>query len=274
MQRRILWTVVAVVVIGLAAVFYPRRATDLPPVPVDLPEPPTATAPADGPAAPPGEPEPAPAFVADPTADAPAPLPTLDESDEAARIALAEVAGKTLVERYLVSDALIRKLVATVDNLPREALWIKARAVPPIEGRFLAEGPEDGLVISSANYARYTPLVRMVGALDTGALAAAYQRHYPLLQQAYEELGYPGRQFHNRALEVIDHLLATPRVAGPIRLAQPHVLYTFADPALEALSPGQKVLLRIGPGNAGIIRARLIELRAALEDLSAVAPAD
>lgn len=274
MQRRILWIVVAVVVIGLAAVFYPRRATDLPPVPVDLPEPPTATAPADGPAAPPAEPEPAPAFVAEETADAPAPLPPLDESDEAARIALAEVAGKTLVERYLVSDALIRKLVATVDNLPREALWIKARAVPPIEGRFLAEGPEDGLVISSANHARYTPLVRMVGALDTGALAAAYQRHYPLLQQAYEELGYPGRQFHNRALEVIDHLLATPRVAGAIRLAQPHVLYTFADPAPEALSPGQKVLLRIGPGNAGIIRAKLIELRAALEDLSAVAPAD
>lgn len=274
MQRRILWIAVAVVVIGLAAVFYPRRATDLPPVPVDLPEPPTATYPADGPAAPPAEPEPTPAFVAEEAADPPAPLPELDESDAAARAALAEVAGETLVERYLVGDALVRKLVATVDNLPREAMWIKARAVPPIEGRFIAEGPEDGLVISPANHARYAPLAQMVGALDAVALATAYQRHYPLLQQAYEELGYPGRQFHNRALQVIDHLLATPDVAGPIRLAQPHVLYTFADPALEALSPGQKVLLRIGPDNAGIIRAKLIELRAALEDLSAVTPAD
>ncbi len=274
MQRRILWIAVAVVVIGLAAVFYPRRATDLPPVPVDLPEPPTATHPADDPAAPPAQPEPAPAFVAEEVAEPPAPLPTLDESDEAARDALKEVAGETLVERYLVSDALIRKLVATADNLPREALWIKARAVPPIEGRFQVEGPEDALVISPANHARYAPLVQLVGALDADALAAAYQRHYPLLQEAYEELGYPGRQFHNRALEVIDHLLATPRVTGPIRLAQPHVLYTFADPALEALSPGQKVLLRIGPDNASIIRAKLIELRAALEELSAASPAD
>lgn len=274
MQRRILWIVVAVVVIGLAAVFYPRRATDLPPVPVELPEPPPADEPADGPAAPPAEPEPAPAFVAEEAAEPAAPLPSLDESDAAARAALAEAAGETLVERYLVGDALVRKLVATVDNLPREALWIKARAVPPIEGRFIAEGPENGLVISPANHARYAPLVRLVGALDAAALASAYQRHYPLLQQAYEELGYPGRQFHNRALEVIDHLLATPRVAGPIRLAQPHVLYTFADPALEALSPGQKVLLRIGPDNAGIIRAKLIELRAALEDLSTAVPAN
>lgn len=274
MQRRILWIAVAVVVIGLAAVFYPRRATDLPPVPVDLPEPPAAAGPADGPAAPPVEPEPAPAFVEEEAADAPSPLPALDKSDAAARAALAEVAGEALVERYLVSDALVRRLVATVDNLPREALWIKARAVPPIEGRFIAEGPEDGLVISPANHARYTPLVRLVGALDAAALAAAYQRHYPLLQEAYEELGYPGRQFHNRALEVIDHLLETPRVDGPIRLAQPHVLYTFADPSLEALSPGQKVLLRIGPDNAGIIRAKLIELRAALEDRPAAAPAD
>jgi hypothetical protein len=274
MQRRILWIAVAVVVIGLAAVFYPRRATDLPPVPVDLPEPPTADDPAFDPAAPPAEPEPAPAFVAEEAEDAPAPLPTLDDSDEAARAALVEVAGETLVERYLVSDALIRKLVATVDNLPREALWIKSRVVPPVEGRFLAEGPEDAPVTSPANHARYAPLAQLVGALDAAALAAAYQRHYPLLQEAYEELGYPGRQFHNRALEVIDHLLETPRVAEPIRLAQPHVRYTFADPALEALSPGQKVLLRIGPDNAGIIRAKLIELRAALEDLSAAVPAE
>lgn len=274
MQRRILWIVVAVVVIGLAAVFYPRRATDLPPVPVELPEPPDATHPAEGPAAPPAKPEPAPDFVAEETGDRPAPLPTLDDSDQAARAELADLAGDTLVERHLVSDSVIRKLVATVDNLPREALWIKSRVVPPVEGRFLVEGPEDALVISPANHARYTPLARLVGALDAAALAAAYQRHYPLLQEAYEELGYPGRQFHNRALEVIDELLETPRVAEPIRLAQPHVRYTFADPALEALSPGQKILLRIGPDNAGIIRTKLIELRAALEDLSAAVPAE
>lgn len=271
MNRNVLWMMVVIVVIGLAAIFYPQRATEPPPVPVELPD----SAPRSGPATePPAEPEPAPAFVAQGAPQPPEPLPTLDDSDQAARAALAEVAGDTLVERHLVSDSVIRKLVATVDNLPRETVWIKARVVPPIEGRFQAEGPEDALVISPANHARYAPLARLVGALDAAALAAAYQRHYPLLQEAYEELGYPGRQFHNRALGVIDHLLETPRVAEPIRLAQPHVRYTFADPALESLSPGQKILLRIGPDNAGIIRAKLIELRAALEDLSAAVPAE
>ena len=49
---------------------------------------------------------------------------------------------------------------------------------------------------------------------------------------------------------MIDHLLATPEIEGPIRLVQPKVLYEFADPELEARSAGQKLLLRMGAANA------------------------
>jgi hypothetical protein len=275
MNRKFLWPVIAALVIGLVAVCYPRRAPEPPPVPVELPEPaPSATPGEPLPFEPPAEPEPAPDFVVAEPSEPPPPLPALADSDTAARAALGEAAGAELVEQYIVADGLIRKLVATVDNLPREALWIKSRVIPPLDGLFLVEGPEDAPTIATANYARYTPLARLVGAVDAKALAQGYQRHYPLLQEAYEELGYPGRQFHNRALEVIDHLLATPRVTGPVRLERPHVLYRYADPRLEALSPGQKALLRVGPDNAAIIRAKLIELRAALEDLAAAPGAD
>jgi hypothetical protein len=65
-------------------------------------------------------------------------------------------------------------------------------------------------------------------------------------------------------VEVIDHLLATPEAPGPIRLAQPKVLYEFADPALEELSAGQKMMLRIGKGNRERIKAKLREIRAAI----------
>ena len=40
--------------------------------------------------------------------------------------------------------------------------------------------------------------------------------------------------------------------------------YHFADPALEALSPAQKQLLRLGPGNARRVQAKLRELAPAL----------
>ena len=62
----------------------------------------------------------------------------------------------------------------------------------------------------------------------------------------------------------IDHLLATPDLAGPIQLARPSVMYVYADPALEALSSGQKTLLRMGPQNAAVIKAKLIELKTAV----------
>ena len=41
-------------------------------------------------------------------------------------------------------------------------------------------------------------------------------------------------------------------------------MYTFADPTLEALPAGQKLLIRMGPENAAAIEAKLTELRAAV----------
>jgi hypothetical protein len=276
MHKHLVWGLLALAVIGLVAFCYPRKVEEPGPQAVQLPDAPEAgteqAPPAMAPVAP--EPEPAPDFAAAPATEPAAPLPPLDESDAAARAAVAAATGETLATEHLVASDLIRKLVATTDNLSRDGLWIQARVVPPIGGLFLVEGEQDALHIAPANYERYAPLFRLVEAIDVAMLADAYRRHYPLLQQAYEELGYPGRQFHNRALEVIDHLLATPRVSGPVALTQPHVLYQFADPALEALSPGQKILLRIGPENAAIARTKLIQLRSALEQLPGTPQAD
>jgi hypothetical protein len=270
MDKRILWPVVIVLVIGLIAIFLPRRAADPPDVPTAEPdtapevmEPPEFTPFGD----PLPDPEPPPPFVQEELPEPAPQLPDLDESDAEAQQALAEAAGPELVEGHMFPDGLVRRIVVTVDNLPREDIWVGARAVAPIEGRFLVEGTEDEPVIAPGNFARYSGFVQRVEQVDVEALTARYQRYYPLLQEAYEELGFPGRQFHNRALDVIDHLLATPQVEGPIRLEQPHVLYTFADPELEALSPGQKVMLRVGPQNAATLRAKLLELREALVEL-------
>jgi hypothetical protein len=59
-------------------------------------------------------------------------------------------------------------------------------------------------------------------------------------------------------------LLATPEVEEPIALVQPNVLYQYKDPALERLSSGQKILLRMGPEHAEIVKTKLREIRAEL----------
>jgi hypothetical protein len=100
----------------------------------------------------------------------------------------------------------------------------------------------------------------LIGA-DVDAIVDLYQRFYPLFQQSYERLGYPDAYFNDRLIEVIDHLLETPTPNEPIQLIRPNVLYEFADPGLESLSSGQKLLLRMGPANAATVKGVLIEFR-------------
>jgi len=77
-------------------------------------------------------------------------------------------------------------------------------------------------------------------------------------------LGYPNGYFNDRLVQVIDVLLATPQISGPIDLVRPNVMYIYADPTLEARPAGQKLLIRMGPENAAVIKAKLVELRAAV----------
>ncbi|MGE5105342.1 MAG: DUF3014 domain-containing protein, partial [Betaproteobacteria bacterium] len=51
---------------------------------------------------------------------------------------------------------------------------------------------------------------------------------------------------------------------APIELAQPKILYEFADPSLEQLSAGQKIMIRLGPVDEGRIKAKLRAIRRAL----------
>jgi hypothetical protein len=127
--------------------------------------------------------------------------------------------------------------------------------------------------MAADNASRYAPFVLLVGTLDAGRAAAMYRRLYPLLQQASRELGFGDRSLHDRVIEVIDLLLATPepaepprlqltQVKGPIPSTRPWVRYQFVDPELESLAAGQKILVRVGPVNERRLKARLAELRA------------
>jgi hypothetical protein len=95
-------------------------------------------------------------------------------------------------------------------------------------------------------------------------LSALYIHYYPLFQQSYQNLGYPNGYFNDRLVEVIDSLLATPDPKEPVELVRPNVMYIYADPALEKRPAGQKLLIRMGPENAKVIKAKLTELRAAI----------
>jgi hypothetical protein len=189
------------------------------------------------------------------------PLPKLGESDATLREALAAlIDARTLDKLFDLQDG-VRRIVATVDNLPRETLARRIDPVNPVGGTLATTGKEAALAIGPKNAARYAPFMRLVEAADTKKLVATYAHLYPLFQQAYVELGYPNGYFNDRLVEVIDHLLEAPEPKGVVKLTTPHVLYEFADPDLEAMSAGRKIMVRVGPENEAKLKAKLRELR-------------
>lgn len=205
-------------------------------------------------------------------------LPALEESDEEVMQVAQALVGETTARENIVSEAIVSRLVATVDALTLEELPKNIVPVHGPGGAFQATSdgvsqevnPETGLpeprfVLDPVNFQRYTTHVEIFEALDTSALVEQYRAYYPLLQQSYRELGYPEGEFEDRLEEVIDHLLATPEPARPVRLVKPEAFYEFEDPELENLSAGQKVLIRVGPSNAARIKAKLSEIRDALQ---------
>jgi hypothetical protein len=205
--------------------------------------------------------------------------PPLEAGDIAA--ALTDLLGRKALLSFLQLEDFPRRFVATVDSLGRThapaAMW----PVNPTPERFVVVSHESGQIIGADNSMRYTPFVLLVETIDIDQAVDLYVRMYSLLQKAYEDIGFPGRYFNDRLIEVIDQLLATPdagypvkvqltQVKGPIPSVRPWVRYEFADPALESLSAGQKILLRVGPVNERRLKARLTELRRALVGRAAV----
>jgi len=205
------------------------------------------------------------------------PASSAQQSDPQADVQrrLMDLIGKKAMLAFLAQGDFIHQFVATVDNLARghaaSLLW----PVLPTPGKTLVVEKSDGLYLDAANAKRFEPFVRFATSIDVVKATALYVELYPLCQKSYEELGYPGKYFNDRLVDVIDQLLQTPEltqpvklslteVSGPIPALRPWVRYEFADPDLEELPAGQKILLRMGSANAALIKAKLSEFRASI----------
>jgi hypothetical protein len=266
MNRRWLVLVSVLALLAIGVYFWLRQAPQQLPPPI-----PVASAPAIAP--PPAVVPPQPAI----NHPVPAPpgmtdLPPVGQAGDFVKERMTELLGAKAVLTFLQIDSFVRRVVATVDNLARPLAPPSKWPINPAPGRFTVETSKGVSVIAAANAARYAPFVALVDSVDSGRAVALYRRLYPLFQSAYESLGYPGKYFNDRLIVVIDLLLATPEpsaalqvevpeIRGPLKPARPWVLYQFSDPALEGLSSGQKILLRVGSENEKRLKSKLAEIR-------------
>ena len=193
-----------------------------------------------------------------------APYPPLDASDAVAVKTVESILGDKSALALLAPTAIVRHIVVTIDNLPRRTVATGLLPIAPVGGTFAVTVGAHGMLPTEGNTNRYLPYVRAAESIDSRRMAELYFQLYPLFQQAYVELGYPDGYFNDRLIAVIDHLLAAPEPGQPAQLIQPKVMFEFADPDLEHLSAGHKILVRIGADNELRLKAKLREIRFAL----------
>jgi hypothetical protein len=271
--------VFAILLLAAAAFLYFRPQSITEPVASTVEQESVAVTPREQPVAPPpAAPEPEEPLVPDapppPTVEE-IPLPPLAESDPLAIGMIENLAGAGAPARFFAVDNLVSRLVATVDALGTRQVPGAIQAVQPPEGDFLAIAVSDPETVirneagdeiaqfdmDPANADRYLPFVELLESMETEVLVDAYRRHYALVEEAYRMQGYPQGSFNQRLVEVIDQLLVTPLVEEPIRLIRPEAYFLFADPDLEALTAGQKIMLRMGNENAARVKTRLSDIR-------------
>lgn len=199
------------------------------------------------------------------------PLPGLNDSDASVLAALQQLRGEGLLQ-LLVPQEVLRKFVLAVNNVAEGKVIHEYRPVISPPPPFIAEtfsvmvegAAVDQERVSPNNYQRYEPYVTTLALIDSDAAIAVYRRFYPLLEEAFRELGLKKPNFHSVMIAAIDNILATPDIQGDLLLVRPKVFYQYADPALETLPQTHKLMLRMGPENARSVKASLRQLRARL----------
>jgi len=158
----------------------------------------------------------------------------------------------------------VRRLAVVLENAARGDYPRRQLAFLAPAGPFQVLEQEDGsFVMDPAGYDRYDGYVDVLEKMPPERMASLLDRIEPLLGEALGELGVEGDP-DNLLATAIEQALAVPVLEGEVRLEQPNVLYVYADPSLESLTPLQKQMLRTGPDNVRRIQAYLRELRAAL----------
>jgi hypothetical protein len=194
----------------------------------------------------------------------PVPIPPLDESDATVRTLVRSLSENPSILAWLSTPGLIRNFTLVVQNIadgatPAGHLKMLGPLTP-----FRADERGPLASVRPESYARYTTIANAVASVDPAGAATLYSTLKPRIEDAYRELGSPDRSFDRTLERAIDALLSTPTPSGPVALVHKGIGYAYNDARLEDLTGAQKQLLRMGPGNVAIIKARLRDIAIAI----------
>jgi hypothetical protein len=184
----------------------------------------------------------------------------LEESDELVRELARELSSHPKMAMWLMSDELIRKFVASVDNIANGQSPAPHIDFLKPDKKFTVLDEAGEYFIDPESYKRYDLVAEVFASLDSKGCVNLYKKLKLAIQEAYKDLGYPDAQFDDTLKKAMVVLLEVPVVEEDIQLEKKVVTYTMIDTDLESLNAAQKHLLRMGPDNVRVIQEKLREM--------------
>ena len=192
------------------------------------------------------------------------PLPPLEATDALVRQLVGALSAHPVVAAWLATDRLIVNFVVVTGRIADGQTPVaELKAIGPVGASFRVRTSQGRITIDPASYRRYDRYAQAVSALDAQGAARVYETLKPRVNEADRSFGGTGN-FDAELERAIVELLKVPVVDGDVPLRMAGIGYAFADPRLEALSPPQKQLLRMGPENVRAIQGKLREIATAL----------
>ena len=222
--------------------------------------------------APPPEPQPAPvvAEIEEPAPEPPPlppepveePLPRLEESDDAVRDAVGDIPLGTAGQQYLIPGNIIERSASLLYLMAQGDVPYKLLPVSRPKAAFAISDDGTQVVTDPAGFERYDALTQWLQSLDLESLLSSLEWFVPLFREAWSYYGEDPSAFDMAVVMTLDLVIATPEVdLSEARLIRKEVVWIFEDPAIEGLAPIQKQVLRMGPENAEVVKAKAAEAR-------------
>ena len=190
------------------------------------------------------------------------PLPRLEESDDAVRDAVGDIPLGTAGQQYLVPGNIIERSASLIYLMAQGDVPYKLLPVSRPKAAFPISDDGTQVVTDPAGFERYDALTQWLQSLDLESILSSLEWFIPLFREAWSYYGEDPAAFDMAVVMTLDLVIATPEVdLSEARLIRKEAVWIFEDPAIEGLAPIQKQVLRMGPENAEIVKAKAAEAR-------------
>ena len=190
------------------------------------------------------------------------PLPRLEESDDAVRDAVGDIPLGTAGQQYLIPGNIIERSASLIYLMAQGDVPYKLLPVPRPKAAFPIMDDGTQVVTDPAGFERYDALTQWLQSLDLESLLSSLEWFIPLFKEAWSYYGEDPAAFDMAVVITLDLVIATPEIdLSEARLTRKEAVWIFEDPAIEGLAPIQKQVLRMGPENAKILKAKAAEAR-------------